>query len=67
MMTFYMMDSPSPYNAILGREWLHVMGHVPFKDIIPLRYPKMMLSSEGLNNMETEGLVPRAGTPAEEN
>lgn len=30
MMTFHVMDSLSPYNAIFGREWLHAMRKIPF-------------------------------------
>ncbi|TQE13087.1 hypothetical protein C1H46_001171 [Malus baccata] len=50
MMTFYVMDSSSPYKAILGREWLHVMRKVHFNDRIPSRYPRMLPSSERFNN-----------------
>lgn len=58
-MTFHVMDNPSPYNAILGREWLHIMGKVPFAEKILPRYPGVKSNSERSNTRETEELMLR--------
>ncbi|KAB2617241.1 hypothetical protein D8674_013110 [Pyrus ussuriensis x Pyrus communis] len=64
LMTFHVMDNLPLYNVILGREWLHAMGKVPFKD--PSRYSKLMRTSKRFNDREIEGLVPTDETLVEE-
>lgn len=53
LMTFHMMDNPSPYNTILDGESLHAMGNVLFEDKISPRYLGVMPNSERSNNKET--------------
>ena len=36
---FTIIDTPSPYNIILGRPWLHAMGAVPSTLHQLLRFP----------------------------
>ena len=36
---FMVIDTPSPYNIILGRQWLHAMGAVPSTLHQLLRFP----------------------------
>ena len=67
MMTFHVMDSLSPYNVILGQEWLYAMRKIPFKDRILPRYPGTTPSRGEFNNREIWWLVPRDETPPEEN
>lgn len=53
LMTFHVMDNRSPYNVTFGREWLHVMENVIFKDRIPPHYSKVTSSSKRFNDRET--------------
>lgn len=47
-----MMENPSPYNAILGGEWLHAMGKVlSVGEILP-HYPGIVTNNKRLNTRE---------------
>lgn len=52
--TFHVMDNISPYNAILGQEWLHNMRKTPATDKPLPDYPAIAASNQRSNTRETE-------------
>jgi hypothetical protein len=52
---FYVMDVPSPHNAILGRPWIHMMRAVPSTYHQLLRYP----TKEGTADIRGDQLMSR--------
>ena len=39
MVTFIIVNSFSPYTAILGRPWIHAMGAVPSTLHVKIKFP----------------------------
>ena len=39
MVTFIVVNSFSPYTAILGRPWIHAMGAVPSTLHVKIKFP----------------------------
>uniref|UniRef100_A0A2N9EZ43 Uncharacterized protein n=1 Tax=Fagus sylvatica TaxID=28930 RepID=A0A2N9EZ43_FAGSY len=56
---FWVLNSYSPYNAILGRPWLHKMKAVPSTLHQRLRFPTPEGIMELQERVENEGLAPQ--------